>query len=547
MNISVKNTLMFHAAAVVILLLTPIVALNWISSEGARALDRTNAINSNVLLQLVAIDGALKNARFHSYAGFMHDNKLSVAHYHAHPYELHLNTVKNEIKKAEQGWQVVLNYINNDVPHVAEIRELKKQYDSYMDAGGYPIVTVMENNDWDSIVRIVTAAIPQYAEFSGAIQELLVKIGASAEKEYKSSQQGLSTLQTFLSFLYITSIILYVLFSIWFQKRITRPLNENMEAAKKIASGDLTPSEFSIRKDEFGMLSNSMEQMRTALSNMIGGIMEAANKVDDYGQQLEKASNNTAQSIAEQMHGLTNSVSVLGQILVSIEDIGRNSENTNGRAIEAEKAASISSGHVSQAEAGIQQVFEQLQSTSQQVESLSEQVKEITSITGVIQDVAAQTNLLALNAAIEAARAGEQGRGFAVVADEVRNLAATTTSSVEKIAVMISDIQENAASTVISMKNSCETSSLVVDTTKITRESIGDINKATSLVQELVSEIAKALSEQKLASNELSSSVELITSRSKENNTAMNNVAKTAECLNETSKKLKKATSGFKL
>lgn len=547
MNISVKNTLMYHAIAVVILLLTPIVALNWVSNEGAKALDRTNQINSSVLLQLESIDGALKNARFHSYAGFMHDENLSVAHYHAHPFKLHFDTVKNEVDKAEKAWKVIFNYMSEDVPHYMEIKALKQQYDNYMTAGGFPVVEALEKKQWDDIVRIVTAAIPQYADFSSTTQDLLTQISQSAKKEYERSLRGLTTLKYSLSFLYFSSIVLYVFFSMWLQKRITRPLSENMEAAKKIASGDLTPSHFTLRNDEFSKLANSMEQMRTSLAKMISGITKSADKVDEYGQQLEKASNNTSQSIDEQMHGLTSSVAVLEQILVSIDDISQNSENTNGRAIEAEKAASISSDHVTNAEVGIQQVFEQLQSTSQQVESLTDQVNEITSITGVIQDVAAQTNLLALNAAIEAARAGEQGRGFAVVADEVRNLAATTTSSVDKISMMISDIQTNATSTVVSMKNSCDTSSSVVDTTKITKTSISEINQATSLVQELVSQIARALSEQKVASNELSSSVEQITARAVENSKSMKKVAKTAMCLNDMSRQLKKATSGFKL
>ncbi len=547
MNISVKNTLMYHAIAVVILLLTPIIALNWISSEGAKALDRTNQINTSILLQLENIDGALKNARFHSYAGFMHDSQLSVAHYHAHPFDLHLNSVKSEVEKAEKAWKVIFNYVSADIPHYMEIKDLKKQYDDYMEAGGLPVVTALEEKNWDAIVQIVTAAIPQYADFSSTTQTLLTQISEAAKLEYEKSLQGLTTLQVSLSFLYFSSIVLYIFFSAWLQRRITRPLSENMEAAKKIAAGDLTPTYFTLRNDEFSNLANSMEQMRTSLAKMISGITKSAEKVDEYGQQLESASNTASQSIDEQMHGLTGSVSVLEQILVSIDDISRNSENTNGRAIEAEKAASVSSEHVTNAESGIQQVFEQLQSTSQQVESLSDQVNEITSITGVIQDVAAQTNLLALNAAIEAARAGEQGRGFAVVADEVRNLAATTTSSVDKISMMITDIQSNASSTVVSMKNSCDTSSSVVDTTKITKESIGEINQATSLVQELVSQIAKALSEQKIASNELSSSVELITARSVENSKSMKKVAKTAMCLNDMSKQLKKATSGFKL
>ncbi|MBY0419486.1 MAG: hypothetical protein K2W88_15655, partial [Pararheinheimera sp.] len=108
MNISVKNTLLTHTIVVAILLITPIVALHWVSAEGSRAINKTNDIYSKVLLQLTNIDGALNNARFHGYAGFMHDETLEVSKFHTHPFELHLNTVKSELDRAEQGWETIL-------------------------------------------------------------------------------------------------------------------------------------------------------------------------------------------------------------------------------------------------------------------------------------------------------------------------------------------------------------------------------------------------------------------------------------------------------
>lgn len=477
----------------------------------------------------------------------MHDENLSVSKYHTHPYALHLEAVETEMQKVEKGWQEIFSSPKNEIPHYDKIINLKNDYDKYVKVGAAPVLEAARLNDYESIVRSTTAAIPQYTEFSNSIQKLLSEIQNSANEEHLASMESLKALEYALDTLYILSIIAYLLLSVWLQRRIIRPLNDCMDVAKKIASGDLTENTICMHKDEFGLLSHSMEQMRSELSNIISKVCNVSEEVSKSSVMLEKTSKSTAESIAEQMDKLTNSAAALEQLLASIDDISRNSENTREKAIEAEGAASLSASYVSDTEKGIQTVFEQLMQTSKQVEILSEKFSEITKVTEVIQAVADQTNLLALNAAIEAARAGEHGRGFAVVADEVRNLAATTKDSIVLISHTIDDIQSNARETVVSMKDSFNTSNEAVRSTKVTKESIGTINSATTLVQSLVSEISRALSEQKIASHELATSVESIADLSKENNIEVKEVAKQAEYLSETSTQLKLIVSGFKL
>lgn len=547
MKLTVRTTLTLHAVIVSILLLTPIFALFYLSNKSETELQRVDSVNADILIPLVTIDGALKNARFHSYAGFMHDQDLSVAHYHTHPFKLHVDVVKSENELAEKSWQTILQTVTADDVFYRDIQDLKRQYDTYMKAGGEPVYEALKIEDWDSIVRIVTAAIPQYAQYSEAAYKTLDKIKAIARQDYETSLEELGSLKNTLMTLYILLVIAYFVFSVWLQKRIIEPLNQNIAMAEKIASGDLTQTQLCNRDDEFGHLACAMEDMREELARTISEIQVEALKIDDFSKKLETSSANVAASIGEQMHGLTNSASVLEELTVSIDDITKNSEKTNGEAIEAEQSSAASFRQIEQTETGIVEMNQLLQTTSTQVEQLSEQVNEITSITGVIQDVASQTNLLALNAAIEAARAGEQGRGFAVVADEVRNLAATTTDSVEQISKMILSIQTNASATVTSMKESQSNSAKVVESTKNAKDAIDSIKGATSLVQESIAEVARTLSEQQVAANELALSVDSIAEHSKENNEAINNVSSTAVDMLETSQNLKTTVVRFTL
>ncbi len=543
----VSQILSIHVIVVVILMITPVIALKWVSIKSQDALQKNNEIYSLVLVELRRIDGSLKNSRFHAYAGFMHDKNLSVAGYHAHPFQLHVDVVNNELKSANERWKAILSNISSSNTYYEEILSLKSQYDDYMSAGSKPVVKALQEKDWDSIVRFVTAAIPQYADFSDSIQQLQDQITQQAEIAYESSQEELSKLSFSLMVLYALSALIYVVFSFWLKRKIITPLRENIQVAKKISQGDLTSNTLMKTNDEFGALSNAMEVMRKQLSEMIHHIILESDHVGSYSEKLKSASQRVAESIQNQMLGLTTAASSLEELLVNIENLSENAKNTNEKAEYAEDAATQSMARINDTESGVQVVSTRLTTTSQQIEELSEQVKEISSITGVIQDVAAQTNLLALNAAIEAARAGEQGRGFAVVADEVRNLAATTTQSVDKISVMITNIQANSSQTVTSMEDSCNEAEKVVSTAGIAKGSIHSINEATSILKDLISEITRSLLEQKASSNNLSKNVDSVAELSRQNNELVEHVSIMSDDLTKTSEKLKVSVSGFRI
>lgn len=370
--------------------------------------------------------------------------------------------------------------------------------------------------------------------------ELMSAAGEAAETQYRTSRN----LMVFFS---LGALFAALVMSFWITRSITRPLGEAVSVAEELERGNLAVRVESDARDETGQLLNSMRRMVGKLTQVIGDVKGAADFIADSANHLSVAAQQVSKATERQSTATSSSAAAVEQLTVSIAHVASSAQNANAKSSEAGDIAVSSGKDVDAATHHIKTVAATVDHSSQEMERLLGSALQIGNIATVIREIADQTNLLALNAAIEAARAGEQGRGFAVVADEVRKLAERTTGSVEEISTMIACIQDGTRDAVASMQQSSTAVAEVLSLSAQSSVSIRQTCDATELVVRSINDIAAALSEQRIASNELARNVESIAQMSEENTAAVASVTETSRDLASASSDLRSAVAFFRL
>ncbi|SHN31050.1 methyl-accepting chemotaxis protein [Pseudomonas asturiensis] len=348
---------------------------------------------------------------------------------------------------------------------------------------GLKQVITLDSTDHD---KALTLANTEQAQRAGAYQEKLTVVRDQNAQEAKHSGDEATavydhSVKVLLSVVIIASI-LTVFLAIALTRSIVDPMTSSLKLAEDIAAGDLTGQLDVTGKDEASRLMSALNLMSKNLRDTVQQISGASTQLSTAAVEMTSITESADRTLQQQNSEIEQAATAVNEMSAAVEEVARNATSTSEAAKHSRTAADLGNKRVAETLTAMQGLTTLVEGSSAQVMALANQAQDISKVLSVIRAIAEQTNLLALNAAIEAARAGEQGRGFAVVADEVRALAHRTQTSTQEIEQMISAIQAGSSATVESMQKSTQE---VHSTRKIAEDAGQSLRQITDSVLEI--------------------------------------------------------------
>ncbi|MFT0180742.1 methyl-accepting chemotaxis protein [Pseudomonas benzopyrenica] len=431
-----------------------------------------------------------------------------------------------QLGQAKQQW-------NNE--SVQQILALRRQ----VNAGTQPLDTLT--------ARIATA---QDKGKMDAMRELLAQIKTRENRLLDSRTQSMDDAKQQAMLILISGGILAALLALgiaWSLSRtIVGRLAQTVAIARAIAAGRLDSPIPAGGRDELGQLLTAFGQMQDRLRDMIQGIKQGTDQLVAASHSISANSQQLSTAAQEQSSAASSMAATVEQLTVSINHVSDNAGEAHDLSSQSGRLAQDGGQTIQASVDSMKSIAGTVQSSATRIGELGEHSERVSSIVSVIKGIADQTNLLALNAAIEAARAGEQGRGFAVVADEVRQLAQRTTNSTQEIAAMIEKIQAATQAAMSDMEVGVRQVNGGVDLANQAGEAVVSINNSSDKVVRVVNQISLSLREQTAASHDVARTVERLAQMAQQNSEAIDETVKTAVSLDALANDLNRQIGQFR-
>jgi len=466
---------------------------------------------------------------------------------HDHAMEQHLNSVDKNIEEISTIWkEYTSGSLNPDEKRMADDFAAKRG--QFVNEGLKPVSqAILADKYLEATELTITKINPLFRAANEVAQKLYDNKKVQAKKSHEDAVKRYQSTLIITIATIIGSILTSIILGFLIIRSISTATTSLIDASKAMANGDLSRRVQLATKDELGIIGDSFDAMADAFARTIQKVAESSTQVSAAAAEV----NSTAERIAtgaEEVAAQAGTVATAGEEMSATSgDIAQNCQMAAEGAQRASQSAQNGAAVVDRTVAVMGQIAEKVQESARTVESLGARSDQIGAIIGTIEDIADQTNLLALNAAIEAARAGEQGRGFAVVADEVRALAERTTRATKEIGEMIKAIQKETRDAVSAMEQGVhQVENGTIEAAK-SGDALRDILEQINSLAMQVNQIATAAEEQTATTSEISSNIHQITQVVHDTASGAHQSATAAAQLNGNAEELQRLVRQFKL
>ncbi|QGZ30924.1 methyl-accepting chemotaxis protein [Stutzerimonas stutzeri] len=404
-----------------------------------------------------------------------------------------------QLKKAKTQYETLLSSERER----QQFARLEQALDAYY-AVNDQLIRLSNEGRLDELSALLGTQYKAISDDLGAQFGALMKINAEAADESAAlADQVYDRAITAVIGLIVFAALLTAVLALMLTRSIVKPLSEAVRVSETIAGGDLTEAFAVAGADEPATLLRAMQTMQQNLKGTIQSIASSSDQLASAAEELNAVTEDSSKGLHQQNNELEQAATAVNEMTAAVDEVARNAVATSEASRDSDRTAREGQRQVIKTVESINSLAENVTGTAAQVEQLADKIRSISGVLDVIRSIAEQTNLLALNAAIEAARAGEAGRGFAVVADEVRALAHRTQQSTREIESMIGGVQQGTNDAMAAMRNSNELAHGTLDVARAAGQALEEITQAISHITERNLVIASASEEQAQVAREV--------------------------------------------